>query len=108
MDSPLKQRQKPKKLDKPKLNTDPSQAVGFNKDVIAEVADQSVVYDYMNYPSSKAKGKLLKRVKPLKNVTFKTVVELVTYTENWKMKMCESKLRTEEEQVKHSLKRRNF
>ncbi|EDW91951.1 uncharacterized protein LOC6531436 [Drosophila yakuba] len=108
MDSPRKQRPRPKKLDKPKLDEHPSQAVEHKKDIIDEVADQSVVYDYMNYPSNKAKGKLSKGVKPLKSVTFKTVVELVTYSENWKMKKSESRLRTEEEQLKHSLKRRNY
>jgi len=95
MDSPVKQRLKPKKL-----GSDPgTQKVEFKKDIIDEVADQSVEYDYMKYPSNKEKAKLLKGVKSLKSVTFKTVVELVTYSENWKMKMSESRLRSEDEQV---------
>ncbi|KAH8285338.1 hypothetical protein KR054_007791 [Drosophila jambulina] len=62
--------------------------------------DKAIVYDYMNYPTNKKKNaKLSKFAKVKKNVSFKTMVELVTYTENWKMKMIEGKLRTEEEQV---------
>ncbi|XP_016969930.1 uncharacterized protein LOC108037800 [Drosophila rhopaloa] len=106
MDSPTKQRHKPKKL--AKLDEDLTNATETKKDIIEEVEDQPVVYDYMKYPSNKEKGKLFKSVKPRKNVSFKVMVELVTYTDNWKMKMSESKLRTEEEQLKCSLKRRNF
>ncbi|XP_017115327.1 uncharacterized protein LOC108137897 [Drosophila elegans] len=103
MDSLTKLRQKPKKL--PEMAEDLTKSAESEKDIINEVDDQAIVYDYMMYPSKKAKGKLFK--KPQKNVSFKTMVELVTYTDNWKMRMSESKLRTEEEQLKYNLKRRN-
>ncbi|EDX07334.1 uncharacterized protein LOC6734746 [Drosophila simulans] len=109
MDSPVKQRRKPKNLDQSKLDEDPgTQKVEFKKDIIDEVADQAAEYDYMKYPSNKEKAKLLKCVKPLKSVTFKAVVELVTFSENWKMKMSESRLRSEDEQLKNSQKYRNY
>ncbi|KAH8348396.1 hypothetical protein KR084_007099 [Drosophila pseudotakahashii] len=110
MDIAIKQRRKPKKLTATKLDDELSKAIESKKDNVAEMEGQPIVYDYMKYPSTKAKGKLMKSVKPRKTVTFKMMVELVTYTDNWKMKMCESKLRTEEEQVwlrilKRSLRR---
>ncbi|XP_017014781.2 uncharacterized protein [Drosophila takahashii] len=108
MDNPIKQRRKPKKLNAAKLEEELSKAIESKKDIIDEEDGQPIVYDYMKYSSTKAKGKLIKSAKPRKTVTFKMMVELVTYTDNWKMKMCESKLRSEEEQLKFSLKRRNF
>ncbi|KAH8253896.1 hypothetical protein KR032_007518 [Drosophila birchii] len=63
-------------------------------------SDQPIVYDYMKYPVNKKKNaKPSKGAKIQKTVSFKTVVELVTYTENWKIKVIHGKLRTEEEQV---------
>ncbi|KAI8038806.1 uncharacterized protein LOC128254809 [Drosophila gunungcola] len=103
MDSPTILRQKPQKL--PKMVEDLPKLAETEKVIINEMDDQAIVYDYMKYPSKKAKGKLFK--KPRKTVSFKTMVELVTYTDNWKMRMSESKLRTEEEQLKYNLKRRN-
>ncbi|XP_020803077.1 uncharacterized protein LOC110179810 [Drosophila serrata] len=80
-----------------------------NKIDIDKEPDQPIVYDYMKYPANKKKNaKQSKCPKIQKTVTFKTMVELVTYTDNWKMKMIHGKLRTEEEQRKSSLKRRNF
>ncbi|XP_016967799.1 uncharacterized protein LOC108036299 [Drosophila biarmipes] len=108
MDNPMRQRHKPKTLNATKLEEELAKAVESKKNIIDEVEGQPIVYDYMKYPSSKAKGKLTKSAKPRKTVTFKVMVELVTFTDNWKMQMIESKLRTEEEQLKCSLKRRNF
>ncbi|KAH8269559.1 hypothetical protein KR018_009114, partial [Drosophila ironensis] len=70
----------------------------LSQDIATDKPDETVEYDYMKYPNQK-KNKLQKKIKPQKNVTFKMMVELVTYTDNWKMKMIECKLRTEEEQV---------
>jgi len=99
MDNPIKQRHKLKKFHTTKLEEDLSKVVESKSNITNEVEGQPVVYDYMKYPSNKAKGKQIKSVKPRKTVTFKMMVELVTFTDNWKMKMIESKLRTEEEQV---------
>jgi len=96
MDNPIKQRHKLKKFHTTKLEEDLSKAVESKNNITSEVEGQP---DYMKYPSNKAKGKMVKSMKPRKTVTFKMMVELVTFTDNWKMKMIESKLRTEEEQV---------
>ncbi|KAH8401303.1 hypothetical protein KR009_004450 [Drosophila setifemur] len=80
----------------------------INDEADTDSQDQAIEYDYLKYPNQKKKNKLEKKIKSQKNVTFKMMVELVTYTDNWKMKMSESKLRTEEEQRKSSIKRRNF
>ncbi|XP_017044824.1 uncharacterized protein LOC108090585 [Drosophila ficusphila] len=105
MDHPFGQRHKSKKISTIKQNL--SEALEAKRDAV-QAEDQPIVYDYMKYPSYKAKNKLAKFGKARKRVSFKTMVELVTFTDNWKMKTSESKLRTEEEQVKCSLKRRNF
>ncbi|KAH8309050.1 hypothetical protein KR059_005380 [Drosophila kikkawai] len=71
-----------------------------NKKDIDHLLDQPIVYDYMNYPSNKKKNaKLSKCTKVQKTVSFNAMVELVTFTDNWKMKIIKGKLRTEEEQV---------
>lgn len=69
-----------------------------------EFTDEPVVYDYMKYPNKK-KGRVLhnhhhNRLKMRKNVSFKCVVELVTFTDDWKMQMTQSNLRTEDQQVR--------
>ncbi|ALC42519.1 CG15705, partial [Drosophila busckii] len=54
-------------------------------------------YDYMKYGKKKKKGYAL----PKKHVSFKRVVELITFTEDWKIKSrTEGNLRSEEEQVR--------
>ncbi|XP_017958966.1 uncharacterized protein LOC108653163 [Drosophila navojoa] len=78
-----------------------------------EIKEQPVVYDYMKYPNKK-KGRVLhnhhhNRLKMRKNVSFKCIVELVTYTDDWKMQTTQSKLRTEDQQRERSKNlRRNF
>ncbi|XP_064544313.1 uncharacterized protein LOC135432519 [Drosophila montana] len=68
---------------------------------------EPIVYDYMKYPSKK-KGKALHaHAKVKKSVSFKRVVELVTFTDDWKMQTSESNLRTEDQQLGNNL-RRNF
>lgn len=64
---------------------------------------EPIVYDYMKYPNRK-KSKTgnqyqHKVLKAKKSVSFKRIVELVSFTDDWKMKTSESNLRTEEEQV---------
>ncbi|XP_043066598.2 uncharacterized protein [Drosophila bipectinata] len=106
MDNLKKQRSKPLNLE----GKDLGETATIPDKEVSNVADspiEAIDYDYMKYPNQKKKS-LEKRIKPKKSVSFKMMVELVTYTDNWKMKMIESKLRTEEEQLKSSLKRRNF
>ncbi|EDW61404.1 uncharacterized protein [Drosophila virilis] len=68
---------------------------------------EPIVYDYMKYPSKK-KGKTLHpHPKVKKSVSFKRVVELVTFTDDWKMQTSESNLRTEDQQLGNNM-RRNF
>ncbi|XP_030080977.1 uncharacterized protein LOC111600725 [Drosophila hydei] len=68
-----------------------------------ELKEQPVVYDYMKYP--KKKGRVLhnhnhNRLKMKKSVSFKCVVDLVTFTDDWKMQTSQSSLRTEDQQVR--------
>ncbi|KAH8370162.1 hypothetical protein KR093_002423, partial [Drosophila rubida] len=56
------------------------------------------IYDYMKY-GNKKKSKALPQLKGKKRVSFKRIVEQVTFTDDWKMLTSESHLRTEEEQV---------
>ncbi|EDV37709.1 uncharacterized protein Dana_GF13585 [Drosophila ananassae] len=109
MDNLKKQRPKSLNLENKTLEETPTipEKDVSNGDDVADATVESIEYDYMKYPNQKKKS-LEKRLKPQKNVSFKMMVELVTYTDNWKMKMIESRLRTEEEQLKNSLKRRNF
>ncbi|XP_017078896.1 uncharacterized protein LOC108112997 [Drosophila eugracilis] len=109
MDNALKSLNKPNKFYPTHMDEDLKESVELEKDITNGEEDPPIVYDYMKYPSKKGKpGKLIKSLKPQKTVTFKMMVELVTFTENWKVKMCESKLRSEEEQAKNSLKRCNY
>lgn len=64
---------------------------------------EPIVYDYMKYPNRK-KSKTgnqyqHKVLKAKKSVSFKRIVELVSFTDDWKMKTSQSNLRSEEEQV---------
>ncbi|KAH8232853.1 hypothetical protein KR026_001040 [Drosophila bipectinata] len=98
MDNLKKQRSKPLNLE----GKDLGETATIPEKEVSNVADspiEAIEYDYMKYPNQKKKS-LEKRIKPKKSVSFKMMVELVTYTDNWKMKMIESKLRTEEEQVR--------
>lgn len=64
---------------------------------------EPIVYDYMKYPKKKknkmetpqAQGSM----KNKKCVSFKRIVELVSFTDDWKIKTSQSNLRSEEEQV---------
>ncbi|KAL7736802.1 hypothetical protein ACLKA6_015643 [Drosophila palustris] len=77
----------------------------------SEIDMKEPIYDYMKYANSKKKkaktgsGQILNNTK---RVSFKRIVEQVTFTDDWKMLMSESNLRTEEEQRKSSNLRRNF
>ncbi|KAH8234231.1 hypothetical protein KR038_004038 [Drosophila bunnanda] len=102
MEKQAKQRFNFRKLaagQKPEEDPVPTESLDNKIDIDME-SDQPIVYDYMKYPSNKKKNtKPRKSAKIRKTVTFKAMVELVTYTDNWKMKMIQGKLRTEEEQV---------
>lgn len=64
---------------------------------------EPIVYDYMKYPKKK-KNKMATSLaqggmKTKKCVSFKRIVELVSFTDDWKIKTSQSNLRSEEEQV---------
>ncbi|XP_002061437.3 uncharacterized protein LOC6638277 isoform X1 [Drosophila willistoni] len=73
----------------------------------------SVVYDYMKYPNNKSvklgkRSKLGKSHMVDKRVSFKHVVEIISFNDNWKMQMSESQLSSEEDQGKRSMLQRNY
>ncbi|XP_034476951.1 uncharacterized protein LOC117783602 [Drosophila innubila] len=79
----------------------------------SEIDMKEPIYDYMKYVNNnnnnkKKKGKTGPTLNNTKRVSFKRIVEQVTFTDDWKMLMSESNLRTEEEQRKSSNLRRNF
>ncbi|KAH8410945.1 hypothetical protein KR222_000332, partial [Zaprionus bogoriensis] len=60
---------------------------------------EAIVYDYMKYPSKKSKtGHQVHNIKSKKSVSFKRIVEFVSFTEDWKMLTSQSNLRSEDEQ----------
>ncbi|XP_062130722.1 uncharacterized protein LOC133841898 [Drosophila sulfurigaster albostrigata] len=73
----------------------------------SEIDMNEPIYDYMKY-NNKKKSKAASMLKNTKRVSFKRIVEQVTFTDDWKMLTSESNLRTEEEQRKSSNLRRNF
>ncbi|EDW02669.1 uncharacterized protein LOC6559477 [Drosophila grimshawi] len=86
-----------------KLNADQS-AIPTETEV-----EEPIVYDYMKYAKKNKKGKgVYGKAKVTKSVSFKQIVELVTFTEDWKMLKSQSHLRTDEEQRKCTISRRNF
>ncbi|KAH8261492.1 hypothetical protein KR044_010092 [Drosophila immigrans] len=64
----------------------------------SEIDVTEPIYDYMKYDNKK-KSKTGAMLKHKKRVSFRRIVEQVTFTEDWKMLTSESNLRTEEEQV---------
>ncbi|XP_068147202.1 uncharacterized protein [Drosophila tropicalis] len=43
-----------------------------------------------------------------KRVSFKHIVEIISFNDNWKMQMSESQLSSEEDQGKRSMSQRNY
>ncbi|XP_030385517.1 uncharacterized protein LOC115632480 [Scaptodrosophila lebanonensis] len=66
-----------------------------------QLTSELVIYDYMKYQKKK-------KNKAKKHVRFNQVVETATFSENYKIRISESVLGTEEEQANRKLKRRNF
>lgn len=68
---------------------------------------EPIVYDYMKYPKKKknkmATSQAQGGMKSKKCVSFKRIVELVSFTDDWKIKTSQSNLRSEEEQVNRKI-----